>query len=204
MTYHMTKGLLWPSSDVAGPAIMLGGAADLEQVYPLCRGFDVAVQAGGHCGVWPRDLGVEFGAVYTFEPDPVNFHCLCANAPAQNVFKFNAALGDKRGLVDLDRRPANCGAHQVSGPGRIPVLMIDDLGLSSCDLIYLDIEGYELPALKGAHRTIQAFRPVIAVEDKGMSSRYGIEVGEVERWVCDSFCYRVALRPQRDVVMVPC
>lgn len=204
MTYRTDRGLLWPSTDVAGPAIMLNGAADLLQVYPLCRGFDVAVQAGGHCGVWPRDLGLKFGTVYTFEPDPVNFRCLCVNAPAENVFKFNAALGDKRGTVDLERRPANCGAHQISGPGRIPVLMIDDLGLSACDVIYLDIEGSELPALKGAQRTIQACRPVIAVEDKGMSDRYGIAVGEVVLWLRDSFNYRVALRPQRDVVMVPC
>lgn len=200
--YRMEHGRLWPETDV-GAAAAAFTARDLEIVYPHCRAFNVAVQAGGNCGIWPADLGRKFSLVYTFEPDPMNFRCLCANAPAENIYKFNAALGNHHQLVGLARRPENVGAHQIRGPGEIPTLCIDDLALTACDLIYLDIEGYEMAALAGAWETIARCLPVIVVEDKGMSERYGIKQGEVEDWVC-SLGYKVAERPHRDVVMVPC
>lgn len=201
--YRIDHGRLWPEADV-GAAAAIHTAADLDRVYPHVKQFDVAVQAGGNCGIWPADLARKFRVVYTFEPDPVNFRCLCANAPAENIFKFNAALGLARGTVGLDLRPTNVGAHQVNGSGDIPTMRIDDLALNACDLIYLDIEGYELPALHGARETIERCRPVIVVEDKGMSERYGIKQGEVEKMICGDFRYRVVDRPNRDVVMAPC
>lgn len=41
---------------------------------------------------------------------------------------------------------------------------IDDLGLEECDLIHLDIEGYEEKALEGAIETIKKFKPTIVTE----------------------------------------
>lgn len=201
--YRLERGLLWPAADVGAAAVAFDGVTDLEAAYRHCAAFDVAVQAGGNCGVWPAAMGKRFGRVYTFEPDPVNFRCLCANAPAETIFKFNAALGNRHRCVGLDRKPNNAGAHQVNGVGPIPTLRIDDLELDACDLIYLDIEGCELGALQGAEETIERCHPVIAVEDKGMSERYGVKVGDVEMWLINRFDYRVAVRVKRDVVLVP-
>lgn len=201
--YRSERGLSWPASDVRAAPAVFGTMGDLEIAYRHCRGFDVAVQAGGNCGVWPAAMGTKFRLVYTFEPDPINFRCLCANAPAENVFKFNSALGEHHRSVGLDRRPENIGAHQVDGAGDIPTLRIDDLGLYACDLIYLDIEGYELPALRGAEDTIRRCQPVIAIEDKGMSERYGIAKGDVVAWLENRLKYRVVERVNRDVVLVP-
>lgn len=201
--YRIERGLLWPKGDVGAAAVLFDQVGDLDLAYRHCAKFDVAVQAGGNCGIWPAAMGQRFKSVYTFEPDPVNFRCLCANAPAENVFKINAALGAQRGLVGLSHRRDNCGAHQVDGAGVIPTLLIDDLGLALCDLIYLDIEGCELNALYGAEKTIDRCGPVIAVEDKGMSRRYGIEPGAIVAWMAERFGYRVAERMHRDVVLVP-
>lgn len=201
--YRIERGMLWPATDVGGPEVMLASAASLEAVYRYCEGFDVAVQAGGHCGVWAEAMGRKFSAVYTFEPDPMNFRCLCANAPAENVFKFNAALDAVLGGVDMIRRPENTGANRIGGAGVIPALRLDALALSSCDLIYLDVEGYELAALKGAEATIEAHKPVIVIEDKGCSEHYGIAIGETPAWLTERFGYRIAERLHRDVVMVP-
>jgi len=195
---------MWPASDRGAAAAVFNDIHALDSVYPLCRKLGVAIQAGGNCGVWPKAMGERFRIVYTFEPDPVNFRCLCANAPAVNVFKINAALGDVGGTVGLAARPDNVGAHQVDGSGDIPTLTIDDFALVVCDLIYLDIEGCELAALRGGAQTIARTRPVIVVEDKGMSVRYGVPPGEVEKYACERFGYRVVMKLGHDVVMVPC
>lgn len=202
--YRMERGMLWPAADV-GAAAAIDDVAELETACRHCTDFGVAVQAGGCCGVWPRALGERFRAVYTFEPDPVNFRCLAANAPAEHVYKFNAALGGIHRVCDLDRRPENVGAHRLADApgGRIPTLRIDDLALPRCDLVCLDVEGTELAALQGAAETIGACRPVILIEEKGLSEHYGIAAGSAEAWLRESFGYRVAERLRRDLVLVP-
>ena len=129
--------------------------------------FDVVVQAGGNCGMYPRLFSKMFKWVYTFEPDPLNFFTLVQNCQEDNIVKFQAALGAENGMVDITR-PAmnNVGMHRTSAnpSANIPQFKLDNLALHDCDLIQLDIEGYELNALKGAVETIRKFKPVIAVE----------------------------------------
>lgn len=202
--YREDNGLLWPAADPKAPRISRESVNDIAIAVRYCRDRRVAVQAGGNCGVWPRRMAETFGTVYTFEPDAQNFTALAVNtADLQNVIRFQAALGDEHGFVDLERRTVNCGAHYIDGPGPIPIMRIDELGLPACDLIYLDIEGYELKALRGAVQTIAEHRPVIAFEDKGLSDKFGSAQGDIEKWLATDFDYRLAERVRRDVLMVP-
>jgi FkbM family methyltransferase len=201
--FRVERGLLWPDTDIGAAQVLFGQVADIETVYRHCLAFDVAVQAGGNCGLWPREMAAKFGTVYTFEPDPKNFRCLAANAPAENIFKFNAALGNAYGCIGLHMRPDNVGAHKVHGSGNIPVMRIDDLRLHACDLIYLDIEGFESEALYGAVETIDAHKPVVVIEDKGCSESYGTPKGATAEWLQHDFGYRVAELINRDVILVP-
>lgn len=140
------------------------------------------VQAGGNVGVWPRYLKEKFKTVYTFEPNPENFKYLCMNCPEYEIIKLNAALGERNQLIHTtltEKETNNIGAYQVGRGGFIPTFTIDQLNLESCDLIILDIEGYELRAIVGAEQTIDRFSPVIHLEDKGLSERYGVAKGDV-------------------------
>ena len=65
----------------------------LGKVLRLVPGRDVAVQAGGNLGLWPKRLAQEFRRVITFEPDPDNFAMLRHNAPERNIEAYQAALG---------------------------------------------------------------------------------------------------------------
>jgi hypothetical protein len=56
------------------------------------------------------------------------------------------------------------GGVHVNGEGHIPTIRIDDLNLTDCNLMQLDVEGYELNALLGAAKTIDKFKPVLCVE----------------------------------------
>ena len=148
----------------------------------------VVVQAGGNCGFYVKQYAQLFNVVYTFEPDPLNFYCLNLNVTERNVIKFQACLGEKHEMVSLGNYLNDSGStHVKNGPGEqsvVPTMLIDDLNLSSCDLIHLDIEGYELFALKGAIETIKKFKPVIVYENPGVwSGRYGYNRTTIDEFV---------------------
>lgn len=134
-------------------------------------GRTACVQAGGNLGIFPKRLAQEFETVYTFEPEAALFAAMVNNAPEQNIVKMQAALGCERIPVRMEcsrrddsGRAVHEGLTHVAGHGTIPTLLIDDLGLQACDLIYLDVEGWEYFALRGAVQTVRRCRPVIAVE----------------------------------------
>jgi FkbM family methyltransferase len=200
--FRLERGLLWPADDKSCAAVVFGTAPDLEPAIAACRGRDLVIQAGGNCGTWPLYLADKFKAVYTFEPDPLNFTALAFNtATTPNVFRFQSALGTEAAWVDLVREEHNCGAHYIKRKGLIPTLTIDAFEFEECDLIVLDVEGYEMRALIGAQETIAAYRPVIVIEDKGLSEKFGVAKGTVEKWLAQYHGYRVIARPHRDVVL---
>jgi FkbM family methyltransferase len=133
----------------------------------------LAVQAGGCQGMYPRLLSDIFDRVITFEPDPINFHFLVANCQRENIVKVNGALGDSRGWIWLQRGgDSNVGTHTTrkeatTGTLQVPVFTVDDMKLPACDLLCLDIEGFEIHAMRGAIETIREFRPVITAENGG-------------------------------------
>lgn len=158
---------MWPAIDEGawkGPSAEWG-ATHRDGYLEHCRGRDVVVQAGGNCGLYPKLFAKYFKRVYTFEPDALNFHCLVNNCQEENIVKINAALGDTNRLVGINNgSKGNSGAFTINEVGHIPTFTIDQLKLDKCDLIQLDIEGYEVHAIKGALETIKKFKPVISME----------------------------------------
>ena len=176
----------WPSGDekLAGDIHSL---SDLDTyIFPHVETKGVAIQAGGAMGMWSKRMAQVFDTVYTFEPNPQSFHCLNVNCPEENIVKMQAALGENPGLVTMayHEAPNNYGAYMCQRGGIIPTLRIDDLGIERCDLIMLDIEGYELFALRGAEETINKFKPLIVVEDKAPCLiKMKLQSGGVEKYL---------------------
>jgi len=198
---------LWPNGD----KLLHGDIPTLahldEFVFPLVPEKRVAVQAGGAMGMWAKRMAQEFGVVYTFEPNPQSFYCCSFNCPEENVVPFHAALGAEPALIKVStpHREQNYGANRVTGAGHVPVMTIDSLELEHCDLLMLDIEGYELFALQGALETIKRCKPVIVLEDKGCSTEFGYQKGRVERFLQRKAKYRTHSRfhGDRDVILCP-
>lgn len=199
------NGWWWPAIDRdAHGVIMCDVASDIPNFLAHVEGRDVIVQAGGNVGVYAVALSALFSKVYTVEPDSLNYSCLVRNISerkANNIVFRQAALGDEPGFAEIDVvKASNVGAHRIApGTGDIPIIRIDDLPLSACDAIWLDIEGYELAALKGAEETIRKFFPAISIEDKGLDRHFGVKPGEVQGWLADREYVEVA-RYGRDKV----
>jgi FkbM family methyltransferase len=177
---------LWPAKDYWAwehPRSSWHGLRDLIVKHAKRRRH--IVQAGGCCGMYPRLWSDHFDHVTTFEPDSLNFYCLSANCPGDNIVKLQAALSDSAAAVSIEGgKDFNVGLGRVApAPGFIPALRLDDFKFDCLDAIQLDCEGHEAKVLAGAQATIFAHRPVISVENpddavRGLLSGY-VEAGRV-------------------------
>lgn len=193
-------GIWWPSKDRMCREYHQATIDDCNYLLLQC-GTGVAVQAGGNIGLWPKQMATHFDIVHTFEPDALNFECLLKNCPEDNIYAYPHGLGEKSYNAALERVSYNCGAHFIKEGNEFAIVTIDSLLLKECDLIQLDIEGYELNALKGAKKTIEKFHPVIMVEDKGLSNKYGSLMGDIEKWLYQ-FGYEIQSECHRDIIFV--
>lgn len=163
---------------------------NLDAALRHVKGRSLVVQAGSNLGIFPKRLAEEFAVVHSFEPDPRLLGYARENAPEKNIVYHHAALGSSREPVTLSGerrdnsgRATHEGLTHISGPGVISQILLDDLNLPACDLIYLDIEGYEMHALHGAGGTIAKYKPVIAVEINRNISHYGTSPAELRDWL---------------------
>lgn len=203
---YFKEGLWRPVSDrVSVPAV-------LDEVWKVKKIIEVlgekrlrtAVQAGGHVGIFANTMSAYFRDVHTFEPDPVNYKCLKRNVKAWNVHDHNVGLGSTPGKIALtERDDHNSGSIGIdpTRQGDIEIIALDVLDLKNVDLIYLDIEGMEGPALWGASRTVDESRPLIVCENKGLDDIAGTE-GQLDRFIM-AHHYRKIARLMRDDVFAP-
>lgn len=110
-----------------------------------------------------------FYKVLCFEPDPRNFESLreaaASLAPEKGLIQvYPYALGDA--VAEIRVETSGGPSSRVGfGETTISCRMIDEFDTEdlSPSFIKLDIEGYELPALRGALETIRKNKPVLAI-----------------------------------------
>lgn len=190
---EIRNGWYWPKTDTNCWAYMQA-FPDLPELvcqYVSKKNRKTVIQAGGNAGFYPKQYALTFDAVYTFEPDWLNFYCLNLNVPEENVIKTQGCLGNENRLVSLKIKEKNRGKNFINGSGKIPTYRIDDLALESCNLIQLDIEGFEYYALLGAVDTINAYKPVIVLEiwDQ-LNDRFEQNINQKTFDLLDSLGYR--------------
>lgn len=143
----------------------------------LSASFGTALDVGAHVGAVAIYLGRKFEQVIAFEAVPTTFEFLRRNTDdLANVTALNVAVGPAAGETYLSHYPRHGQLSHVAPDtdipktervGPIPVVAIDDMDLSDLSFIKIDVEGFELPVLEGARRTIERFRPTILVEQNG-------------------------------------
>jgi FkbM family methyltransferase len=182
----------------------------LLEAFKYVRKWDVAVDVGSHVGFWAYDMALRFKTVWCFEPAKHTYECLARNlAEFNNVIAYNVAVGAAGGRATMhndNQRPGNTGSAYVQPDkyGDVGMIALDEAGISKCDFLKIDVEGYELYALKGAAELIASNRPVISMEctDRKFRGRYSIEEGSAERWLI-KHGYREAAAMRPDKVFVP-
>lgn len=173
------------------PHVKLAGAAR--------RGLDVrtAVDGGAASGEYARMLrGIWPGVrLLCVEPrEDVQGQLLALRGRMGNMEVARVLLGDRQGeaefFLDPVHRDSSSMYADAAGPGAVrstlPITTLDalveTLGFPPPDLIKLDLQGAELPALEGAPRCLAAAKSVILE-----ASFIELEPGTVQ--IADLFAY---------------
>ena len=129
--------------------------------------------------------------VHLFEPDPVNFEQSRTRLGNLRDVSFHpVGLSDEAGDLRFKVGGGSASVVDQAGEHIIPVDTIDALA-SDATFIKLDLEGWELSALKGARSTIIKNKPKLAIGAYHSPDDFL----EIFDWVCTLRPdYRVALR----------
>ncbi len=155
----------------------------MDIAVALCKKRDVAVDVGGHCGIWARELCKVFSHVHSFEPVADHRECYGRNQKTGNWTLYPYALGEKDGRAGTQTKPGSSGDTWLVDGSRVEVKTLDWFQLAP-DFLKIDTEGYELFVLKGAEQTLRKYKPVIIVEQKpGNGERFGLDDIAAVTWL---------------------
>lgn len=136
---------------------------------------DTFVDIGGNVGVMSLNAAAVVGPrgkVIAFEPDPKNAAYFLRGVIAngfQNVFLYPLAVSDTEQVLSTSQA-SNAKVVETSGPLQIEnvvqAVVPDRLLVSEprVNFLKIDIEGYELPALRGCLKTLRKHRPTVLCE----------------------------------------
>jgi FkbM family methyltransferase len=157
-----------------GRRLFIDRAYDTAETTALARLVPpggVVIDIGANLGYYTTLFAQTAGHVYACEPAPHNLALLRANtAHLPHVTVIDAAIGDERGTLMLYLSEGNYGDHRVTaveGRQAVPVrqITIDSLNLPRVDVIKIDVQGWEVPVLRGLRETWQRNpQAVIAAE----------------------------------------
>ena len=180
------------------------GGSSLFKAIELCEKTGTVIDGGAHIGSWSVYLANVFDTVISFEPLKSNYDCLVENTKdMDNVETYMKALGDKETRMSMHDPvdKGNSGAGWLMEGNDFDVITVDSLNLEELDFLKLDVEGYEPYAIDGALETIKKFHPVILVEQKEITARFGIPLDSAGRKI-ESLGYKYAAKKGNDFIYV--
>ena len=131
--------------------------------------YDIGANYGNYSLIWNQLYQAK---VIAFEPLEENYLKARRNFainPGANIILYNVAVGDKNGTFET-----SIDGNMVSVQGSIrrsmKMIRLDDFVFSEevqlpiIDLMKIDIEGYELEALKGMAKLLKLTKPKIIIE----------------------------------------
>ena len=181
----------------------------------------IVLEAGCHIGTHTLKLASLCKHLHAFEPLPSSNKLLNYNLKTNNITNVSLYC---EGLSDLigktqyawvlefnpgcaglmnNPMPMNC-SKPIDKPINVKLTTIDTLNLQKLDFIKLDIEGYELNALKGAEETIKKHKPVLCIEifDQWLE-RFDTTSTEVQGYIANVLGYTQVAKYSSDYIYVP-
>jgi FkbM family methyltransferase len=154
------------------------GSGEIARALEYINQDSVCVIVGGHIGTLSVPISKACSELHAFEANPATYYLLDLNIKlntCDNIHLHNLAASDKSGHLEFMMNEANSGAskrvpvHQhrafvYDKPQQVRVesVALDDfLHVESVDLLFMDIEGSEYFALKGAQKLLEKTKVLI-------------------------------------------
>lgn len=135
----------------------------IEKLQKNTEFFDV----GGYDGESTLSFikyALQYKKIYFFEPDAGIFEeskkrlrCI------ENITYIMAGAGEDRGIVHYNALGGGGGMIEADGAEIIPTIALDEYISGSNAYVKMDVEGYELSALRGMKNSIMKYKPMLAV-----------------------------------------
>lgn len=138
--------------------------------------------------------------VYAFEPQPAELRENLQLNDLGSVEVVAAAVGERAGSVSMTTDERSSNHVTDTNSGSIPVVALDDQDLPAPTLMKLDIEGFELSALKGATNILKTNRPIVITEINHCFLRYNKDLLPLHEFM-EAHGYR--MQALRDGSLVP-
>ena len=156
------------SGDPAGLKIAAYDEYRHPQVAP--QPGDIVIDGGAWHGDSTEQFAIDLqsrGKIYAFEPDPENYHQLLKRCPQTQIRPSACGLWRQSGKLSLVPGVDSMESRLVEdGSGNIEVVALDNfVRQKACkpDLIKMDIEGAERPALEGAEELLRRHGPKLQI-----------------------------------------
>tara|TARA_A100001011_G_scaffold396524_1_gene494592 strand:- start:54 stop:683 length:630 start_codon:yes stop_codon:yes gene_type:complete len=159
-----------------------------------------AIDVGANVGEWTRPLAKKFQQVICFEPNPFFRECFNKNIDEPNVILYpyglsshthNAQQGAKDTHLNFvlgDTKPRD---------GDIECRSLDSFNFTQIDYIKIDVDGFEIPVLKGAKDTLRNNSPIVNIE---MKQKKRPKIVSKCRQILQRLGYTLHLRTKSDEV----
>jgi FkbM family methyltransferase len=177
----------------------------IGRLMSCLREGSVVFDVGANVGFYSIPLGKRLlelgGHIYSVEPVPANHSRLVENVRLNHletaVRPLNLALGDSVGAVQLsmgkEYSAATGNAVIVAGDSngdpassaRITTLdlLAAELAVVRCDLIKVDVEGYEYAFLKGGRAFLERTKPLVFLElNYHWMNHFGWSLSDLQRF----------------------
>jgi FkbM family methyltransferase len=155
--------------------------------------FDVGANVGLYALFAAKRVGAS-GRVIAFEADPEMASYLESNRLANgmtNLRVVTCAVGEEPGMLTFRQNRKNRGASHVAedgGPGgtAVPVITLDQFctseNIERVDFAKLDLEGYEVQALRGAGQMLASNPDAVLITEVSRKhlARYGHTPNEIQ------------------------
>jgi len=178
----------------------------------LLRKGDLFIDAGANIGGWSLLAATRRSNIMAFEPVEGSFRCLCENFDLNptlldniQISLFNLALSDKKGtlIITNDLGPGNkiISGNDYANICEINAEKLDDVCCGSPTLMKIDVEGHQLPLLRGAIRTLNKPSLLALVIEVFRSANYNTPtLRSIEAQLEENKFYPVSYDPFKRII----
>ena len=130
-----------------------------KKSFQYVKRWDFAIDVGANVGHWTRDISKKFKQVIAIEPQDVNVACFNKNIFADNVKLLQLGLSNREEHTYIE---PNQNEMKHSDTNNVRCVTFDSLNINEpIDYIKVDIDGWEMPFLRGAEQTLKRQKDIV-------------------------------------------